>query len=357
MKLLKKIVPLATVATVTAGIVPMVTSCKNNGGWIDATKHYDTKDFDYYKDSILQYKDDGTFDYQATYKAATNQYVAAINANPSIVYDDFKFSMNQWYSLLTMLKPYTDARWSELLLGLLKSEQQKIPEWAIYALVALLHNSPLKEVQVNKLKGKLANFELEPSTDNYLASYDQSIDLDLTFDVGLDYLPQTLLDIVDELIGVVPTFTLDIQGRVDCDLNKIPFAIWADPLLRAKEQMFYIISHDSYGRDYHGFSFIPNIENKSYLGTNTEWSVKVDVDLDVVLKSNDLTITLFGGNKQTFEINSEVYNVIFGTPGRRKITVSAAVVLEALAGWSTYYYSGQTYDGGYGPLPVVGVEE
>lgn len=86
MKLLKKLIPLASVASVAAVVAPLATSCGQ--GWYDASKKLDTTDW-------AQIAHPTTW---TTEEAAEKDYLEAVLADKTILEHDFMYNANGMYN-------------------------------------------------------------------------------------------------------------------------------------------------------------------------------------------------------------------------------------------------------------------
>lgn len=369
MKLLKKIVPLATVVTTTAGVVPMVTSCTtDDGNWIDGTKLYDTSNFDYYTDDddnqIAVYDEEGHFDWLRTTELATEIYIAQFDENPDLIYNDFKSSLNQWNHVITLLPQYIQFFWTnELIPQVVNFIIKRIggfkPNPKTVKLITILVNmiipySPIRTVKINKLRGKLNDFVVEHQRPIYgqwlspLASYNEAINVDLSFPFDFDFLPDFVIQFIEEVLGIKSSFEIRVEATAETQMTKIPVCVWGDTLVRTKKQMISLIGGGSFDdSQYYGLSFMPNIQDSEFLSTNQEWQGKMDLSVNVELVGRDVSIKVFGGSADSLVFDYDLWHELFDRngnstePNRVSIPIWLALAIEAVGGWSTYYYYDQ----------------
>ncbi|XQP55024.1 MAG: hypothetical protein ACOQNV_02725 [Mycoplasmoidaceae bacterium] len=365
MKLLKKIVPfVATITTAAAGVVPMVTSCttkEDDEGWINGKIQYDPAKFSRYTDGQIAVYDP-VFNWVETYQKATDKYIEAIKANPNIIYDDFKSSLNQLDQMVLMIPQYLQCKITdsgiyrklyeliEQLIDILPSDYWLITILAGALIMSLFYFTPFEDVQVRKLRGKLSDFTIdeERATPEEwaapLVSYNKSMDIDCGLKLGLDSLPQFVLDIIHQLFGITPSVYLNVRLEADADLNKIPVVVWADAILRSKKQLFSIISGEEYDNaNYYGLCFVPDTQDKQYLtDEDSGWSAKIDLKLTIEIKGGEFAFRVFGGSKETFIFDYEIWSKLFG-PMIQEVPKAVVFAIESVLGWSTYYYYDQIY--------------
>lgn len=343
MKLNKKIIPLGAVCATIAGLAPVISSCGIQTGWIDGTKQVDTSKFDLCQEQIIVKDNDIEPWWQKCALEATRRYVQLIEEKHGTIKNDLWYSLNQMNSILPILKDASQKDWPTTLDQILLDLE--IPESLWEIIHEYLPLTPVRTLEAKKLRGKVSNFEIISKEPEYLASYNQQIDLDIVSKIGFDYLPKEIKDLIESL-GFDIAINIEIKASVDCKFHKIPFIVWADPLQIYKQTLLDYINDkpDSEESTNHGLCFLPDIQNYEYLGDNKEWYGLASGDLSVSIFNENIKISLVGTTVDKFRLDYYLYHYLFDEQQNRiEIPEWLVLVLVMMGGWSSYYYSTQEY--------------
>ncbi len=346
--------------SVIAGITPTLASC-GRSSWVDGTKPVDTTDFAKCDEETFELLENS--DYKTEFiENATNAYLAATADNPKLAEDDFAYSLNQLCSVIHLIPDWLQIQWGNILEGLLDGLLPEDIAEIIIPIIKQYAYSPLKTVEINSFKGKLKNFKVdENSIDDeiFKASYNLNYDLDVKFNLGLDYIPEDILDIIEYLLGVsLRSFEIEIKAKTATEVHKTPVAVYGDMAIQCKTQMLQIIKNGELPKNkyYTGLGILPYLaQNEEMLSQDKTWYLEVLPDIEIIFTNNVGSISLLTVLPKKYRIDYTRYGGLDTTsnPAPSPIVFPSNItvfVLQSLFGWSTYYFSDIVYENQLPPV-------
>lgn len=353
MKLKNIFIPLATVATTAAAIVPLTTACGSNGrktlpkGYTNAKSKIDTSKFE--KVALPTKWEEEVYDY-TLFGKGTESYINAIKDNSKIVKDDYAYHLTKLNGMMNQLKDLVVIGYPII------PPENVDPEPVEY-------KSPITDVKVNTYGGKISNLAFGPKekikmclpiigdtlTDEiiYPTSWNKSIVLSADFTANFDDLYE---QITETELGWG-----EIQISVDLGLNlgflNCPVSIAWDPI-SVFEKMFETKKVDlttmpSPTEYVYGLGFI--LDFMLLLGTKevggsslayTDWQITANFDINITIKTDFGTFNIGGGKKQNATVNYKRLEKSTIAEELAQIGTFAGII----AGWTTYYYSDYIYE-------------
>lgn len=297
MKFFKKLIPLATIAGVGMGVVPLATSCaaKLPAGWVDGKAKLDTSNFA---------KHTGGYEQSMDVTKLTNEY---FEQDIKVINDDFAYYLTQLNELSNALK------------------------------INLGKNLRVSKFEFEKIQGKLSDFKIEDET-KHTASYTIEIDTSLKVDANIDdfiaYISRKLAIQEKFEFGDIK-FELELKGKLT--FTKVPVIIYDDYVTSAQHILSVLTGWII------GLSLVLDT-NKMVKDEYKDWQLDAWLSTKGFVSNDDLFVDLGWdmAKDQKIKITQEDLLKIRLEKKFKKIVMTA---FSILGGWSTYYYSDYEHKG------------
>lgn len=284
MKLLKKLLPLASAASVAAIVAPIASSCGPSSGWLKANYDLNPKLEGYAicPESELPPQDD--------WATATKRYAQLMTADTQFVYNEYTYWLSELDWVLTSIPAVINVMYPSSELNI------------VY-------------LDVNSLRSKITNFKVDAT--NYTFTYDLKTKINLDLVIELPPLEEELL--------IDPQFKFNLTVNFDAHYEKCPFTVWVD--------YFNAILEEEFLEDWDNVYGSACIIDPQRLMNEGQWSQEFKFDVKVSAENEGADIGLGFDHDEAFKINRATIQYL--TADQEILFI----IGELFGGWSSYYYS------------------